>query len=99
MFPFAARIAFASSSIPGAITTSTKTSAIARAAAASSRRFAATIPPKALVGSQARAAAWASARLVAVATPQGLACLMIATAGRSNSATSSKAASASPTLL
>ncbi len=57
------------------------------------------MPPKALTGSQRRARSQASAREAAVATPQGLACLMMATAGLSNSATHSKAASVSPRLL
>ena len=54
-FFLAAKTAMASSSASGAITTSVKISTMARAAAASSRRLTATMPPKAETGSHCRA--------------------------------------------
>ena len=48
-------------------------------------RFAAITPPKADTGSQAWARRWASATSAPTAMPQGLACLMIATAGAEKS--------------
>jgi hypothetical protein len=76
-----------------------KIAAIRSAAAASSVRFAATMPPKAETGSQRSARSHAAASPSASATPQGLACLTMTMAGRSNSATHSKAASVSFRLV
>ena len=81
-----ANTAFAPSSASGATTTSVKIAAIFSAAAASSTRFAATMPPKAETGSQSSARSQAAARSVATATPQGLACLTMTMAGSANSA-------------
>ena len=53
-----------------------------RAVAASSGRLTATMPPKALTGSQAQRLAQASVRVAPMATPHGLACLMMATRRR-----------------
>ena len=47
----------------------------------SSVRFTATMPPNGETGSHKNALSQASASVAAVATPQGLACLMIATVG------------------
>ena len=58
-----ARISRAAGSASGAMMTSTKIFAIASAVAASSGRFSATMPPKALTGSQASALSQASRRL------------------------------------
>jgi len=91
-----ARISDAAGSASGAITTSTKICAIASAVAASSARLTATMPPQALTGSPASALSQAARKLAPIAATHGLACLMIATAGVANSATSSKAASVSP---
>ena len=44
-------------------------------------RFAAMTPPKAETGSQACALVYASTTSTPIATPQGLACLMMATQG------------------
>ncbi len=79
--------------------TSVRIVAIFSAAAASSVRFTATMPPNAETGSQRSARSHASASVAALATPHGLACLMIATVGASNSATHSNAASVSFRLL
>ena len=98
-FGFAAMIAFASSSASGAITTSVKIWVISSASLPSKVRFSAIIPPKAETGSDAKAAFQTSVRSSPLATPQGLACLMIAIEGASNSETSSKAASVSLILL
>ena len=73
--------------------------AIFSAAAASSMRFAATMPPKGETGSHRKARSQAVTRSSATATPQGVACLTMTMAGRSNSATHSKAASVSLMLL
>ena len=59
----------------------------------------ATIPPKELVGSVLKALSHASEIFFCSETPQGLACLIIATAGLENSFTNSKAASESLKLL
>ena len=86
-------MALASSLASGATITSVKILTISRAASASSVRLSATMPPKALTGSQASALRVGLARAIApIATPHGLACLMMATAALalgSNSATSS----------
>ncbi len=79
--------------------TSLKIAVIRSAAAASSTRFAATMPPNAETGSQRSAASHASASVAAEATPQGLACLTMTMVGSENSATHSKAASVSLRLL
>src|SRR5882757_443054 len=79
--------------------TSVRIAPIFSAAAASRVRFTATIPPNGEIGSQRNAKSQASASEDALATPQGLACLMIATVGASNSATHSIAASVSFRLL
>ena len=55
-FFFFANARFAASSAPGAITTSVKMAAIISAVGPSSGRFSATMPPKALTGSQRSAA-------------------------------------------
>src|SRR6056300_561842 len=96
---FAAIIALASSLASGAITTSVKMMATAVAVSASSGRFMAMMPPKALIGSAANAVCHAVARLSPLATPHGLACLIMAMVGLSNSAASSNAASVSLMLL
>ena len=98
-FGFSAMIAAASSSASGAMTTSVKIVVIFRAVSASSGRFIATIPPKADTGSHANALSHAAERVGAVATPHGLACLMMAMVGASNSLASWKAASVSFRLL
>ena len=89
----------APSSASGATTTSVKMAVMRSAAAASKVRFAATMPPKAETGSQRSARSQAAARSSAIAAPHGLACLTMTMAGRSNSATHSKAASVSLRLL
>ena len=104
MFFFLDRISTASSSKPGAMTTSVKMPATVRAMPAVTVRFAAMTPPNADTGSQAWALAWASAMGSAAeaeptATPQGLACLMMATAGSAKSKAARSAASASTKLL
>ncbi len=75
----------ASSSKPGATTTSVNTSAICRARSAVTGPLAAMTPPKAETGSHALALAWASARSVPTAMPHGLECLMMATHGAAKS--------------
>ena len=84
-FLLADRMSSASSSKPGATTTSVNTSAICRAIAAVTGPLAAMTPPKAEAGSQACALAWASARSVPMAMPHGLECLMMATHGAAKS--------------
>ena len=84
-FLLADRMSSASSSKPGATTTSVNTSAICRAIAAVTGPLAAMTPPKAETGSQACALAWASARSVPMAMPHGLECLMMATHGAAKS--------------
>ena len=96
---FAAIMALALSLASGAITTSVKMLATTVAVSASSGRFMAMMPPKALIGSAANAVCHAATRFSPLATPQGLACLIMAIVGLSNSATSSKAASVSLMLL
>ena len=58
-------------------------------------RFTATMPPKALTGSQAWARSYAVVMSPATATPHGLACLTITHAGSAKRCTSRHAASAS----
>lgn len=104
MFFFCERISTASAENDGAITTSVKMSFTVSAMRAATSRFAAMTPPKADTGSQACALAWASAigssaSAEPTATPQGLACLMMATAGSSKSKAARRAASASTKLL
>ena len=89
----------AASSNAGAITTSTNCFATACAAAASTARLKAMMPPNAEVGSVLNALAYASAALPPTATPHGFACLMITQAGSSKLRTQSHAASASAMLL
>ena len=96
---FCAMISIASWLASGAMTTSVNRLATAPAVAASNVRFIATMPPKALTGSAANAVFQAVVKSAAVATPHGLACLMMAMVGSSNSATSSNAASVSLMLL
>ena len=69
------------------------------AAAASTGRFSATMPPKAETGSQSRARAKASAGVAASATPLGVLCLMTTQAVPSYSFTAARAASRSSRLL
>ena len=69
------------------------------AAAASSGRFTATMPPNGEIGSQRNAFSHASTSDPATATPHGVVCFTITTAGASNSATHSNAASVSFRLL
>ena len=83
------RMSSAPGSTEGAITTSANSLEIASAVAASSARFMAMMPPKALTGSLASARSQAARRLPATATPQGLACLTMTRAGSENSAASS----------
>ena len=85
----------APSSYAGARITSVNTSATWWAIATLTGPFAAITPPKADTGSQAWARRCASATSAPTATPQGLACLMIATAGSSKSYAARRAASAS----
>ena len=94
-----ATAAMAASSASGATITSVRIFAIFSAAGPSRGRFTATIPPNGETGSQRNARSQASASVAAEAMPHGLACLMIATVGASNSATHSKAASVSARLL
>ena len=60
-----------------------KTGTICRANSTLTGRLTAMTPPKADTGSQACALRWASAASPPTAIPQGLACLMMATHGRS----------------
>ncbi len=94
-FFLACRISSASGSKPGATTTSVNTGAICSAAAFVMTRLAAMTPPYADTGSVACARAWAWAMSSPTAMPQGLACLMTATAGPSWSCAARHAASAS----
>ncbi len=89
----------AASSKPGAISTSTNCLATCSAAAPSSGRLNAMIPPKADVGSVAKAFAYASPQPAPIATPHGFACLTITHAASSKVFTRSHAASESPMLL
>ncbi len=95
MFFLAASTSTAPSENPGASTTSVNTPATCSAIATLTGRFAAITPPKAETGSQACALRCASAMSVPTAMPQGLACLMIATAGAAKSYAVRRAASAS----
>ena len=79
--------------------TSKKSDFILRAKSFVNSLFIETMPPKALTGSVWSAFSQAELRSSFSATPQGLACLIIATAGFLNSQISSNAASASFTLL
>ncbi|CAB4536401.1 unannotated protein [freshwater metagenome] len=78
-FFFANRTSSASASNDGATTTSVNTGASASAISRVTARFTATIPPKALTGSQALASEYACAiePCVDTATPHGLACFTI----------------------
>src|ERR1035438_4532792 len=67
---------------------STKILATSRAASASTVRLMPMTPPKAETGSHSRALRQASASEGCSAQPHGLVCLMMATAGESNSAAS-----------
>ena len=94
MFFRAPSMSSASSSNPGAITTSVNTSATWRAIAAVTFPLAAITPPNAETGSHACAFACASARSFPIAMPHGLECLMIATHGWPKSYAARRAASA-----
>ena len=72
-----------------------KISATCRAISTETGTLVAITPPKALTGSHSWALRCAVATSVATAMPQGLACLMIATAGSSKSYAARRAASAS----
>ena len=98
-FFFAARSARAPASYAGAMTHSRKRSVSSFAAASSTGRFRATMPPNAETGSQARARANASPGDAATATPHGVLCLMTTHAASSNSFTAASAASRSRRLL
>ena len=91
----AARAAAAPSPIEGAITTSTKLSAIRSAVFPSSSALTATTPPKADSGSHSHALVNDPANDRASAAPHGLVCLTITVAGAMRSATSRYAASVS----
>src|ERR1019366_8529822 len=75
------RISSASGSKAGATTTSVNTVATCSAIAAVTGRLVATTPPNADWGSHAWASRYAWAMSAPTAIPQGLACLMMATAG------------------
>ena len=79
----AARISTAPSSYAGATITSVNTGATCSAIATVTGRLVAITPPNAETGSHSWASRWASAMSAPTAMPQGLACLMIATAGSS----------------
>ena len=98
---FFARIAFASSSQPGATTHSRNVSDNSVAVAASIGRLSATIPPNAEVESALNALVYASTMLDAIAEPQGFVCFtMIAVGSPSmNSTIIRRAASRSTKLL
>jgi len=66
----------------GAAMTSVKMGRTWPAMVASTSPFVAITPPYAETGSQAWARRWASATVSPTAMPHGLACLMMATAGR-----------------
>ena len=93
------RIFRALASASGAITTSAKSFAIWLAVFSKITSFSAITPPKALTGSHVKAFKYASLRLSPMATPHGLACLIIAHAGLTNSETNSNAAFVSLRLL
>src|SRR3989344_138356 len=99
MLGFAVRIFSASSDAAGAMMTSRNTLTSSLAVVASSSLLNATIPPKADTGSQASAFLYASAGVRLTLTPHGFVCFTITAAGSENSATHSKAASASRRLL
>ena len=98
-FFFCRRTASASGSKAGATTTSRKRLPRASARDLGKGRLTATMPPKALSGSQAQAlskAAWTSAP---APTPEGVTCLKMTAAGPSNSQTASQVPKASRRLL
>ena len=80
-FFFAAKIALALPSKPGAAMHSTKSLATSSAVAASTTRLNASTPPNAETGSHASAFRYASRKVACSAVPQGLLCLMMTAAG------------------
>ena len=99
MFFFAARIARAASSTPGATTASMNVDAIAVAVSTSRARLSPTMPPNADSASASRARTYASAIDAPVAAPHGFVCLTTDAAGSVNSRTMRAAASRSSRLV
>src|SRR5829696_2398240 len=81
MFGFAENTSRASTSKPGATSTSVKTLEISPASSPLTGSFSATMPPKAETGSDSKALWYASRIFSPIAAPHGLACLTMTTAG------------------